>query len=66
VEYMNETLKKTCDDNFIIHPTHHRVVGQKPNVVFVLGGPGAGKGTMCQLAEQQLGWTHLSAGDLLR
>jgi len=38
----------------------------KPNVVFVLGGPGAGKGTMCELAESQLGWTHLSAGDLLR
>lgn len=37
-----------------------------PNVVFVLGGPGAGKGTMCELAEIQLGWTHLSTGDLLR
>ena len=38
----------------------------KPNVVFVLGGPGTGKGTMCELAESQLGWTHLSIGDLLR
>lgn len=38
----------------------------KPNVVFVLGGPGAGKGTMCELAEEQLGWTHLSTGNLLR
>ncbi|MGM0423087.1 MAG: nucleoside monophosphate kinase, partial [Pseudomonadota bacterium] len=38
----------------------------KPNVVYVLGGPGAGKGTMCELAEEQLGWTHLSTGDLLR
>jgi UMP-CMP kinase len=37
-----------------------------PNVVFVLGGPGAGKGTMCELAESQLGWTHLSTGELLR
>ncbi|KAL7571239.1 hypothetical protein ACA910_008897 [Epithemia clementina (nom. ined.)] len=35
-------------------------------VVFVLGGPGAGKGTQCQLLEQRLGWKHLSAGDLLR
>ena len=33
-----------------------------PNVVFVLGGPGAGKGTMCELAMNQLGWCHLSAG----
>lgn len=38
----------------------------QPNVVFVLGGPGAGKGTMCELAELQLGWFHLSMGELLR
>ncbi|MEX1199858.1 MAG: nucleoside monophosphate kinase [Methylophaga sp.] len=37
-----------------------------PNIVFILGGPGAGKGTMCELAEIQLGWKHLSTGDLLR
>lgn len=37
-------------------------------VVFVLGGPGAGKGTQCQLVQDRLkdGWVHLSAGDLLR
>jgi|UniRef100_A0A8J9SBY4 UMP-CMP kinase len=36
-------------------------------VVFVLGGPGAGKGTQCELVTQhQPGWSHLSAGDLLR
>lgn len=48
-------------------------------VVFVVGGPGAGKGTQCQLLEQRLKttkeedgtvvtgrWKHLSAGDLLR
>jgi adenylate kinase family enzyme len=37
-----------------------------PRVIFVLGGPGAGKGTMCELAELRLGWTHLSVGELLR
>ena len=36
-------------------------------VVFVLGGPGAGKGTQCQLLQERIpGWAHLSAGDLLR
>jgi UMP-CMP kinase len=36
-------------------------------VVFVLGGPGAGKGTQCALIEENFeGWKHLSAGDLLR
>lgn len=50
----------------VIHHHDPRQPCPKPNVVFVLGGPGAGKGTMCELAESQLGWTHLSSGDLLR
>lgn len=37
-----------------------------PTVVFVLGGPGAGKGTMCARIVQNFGFVHLSAGDLLR
>merc|ERR1712154_741 len=39
---------------------------QKPNVVFVLGGPGAGKGTQCANLVKDFGVVHLSAGDLLR
>lgn len=35
-------------------------------VVFVLGGPGSGKGTQCALIVETFGFTHLSAGDLLR
>jgi len=50
----------------VLHFYDPRLPCPNPNVVFVLGGPGAGKGTMCELAESQLGWTHLSAGDLLR
>ena len=38
----------------------------KPLVVFVLGGPGAGKGTMCANLVEDYGFVHLSAGDLLR
>uniref|UniRef100_A0A1A8MM50 Cytidylate kinase n=1 Tax=Nothobranchius pienaari TaxID=704102 RepID=A0A1A8MM50_9TELE len=38
----------------------------KPNVVFVLGGPGAGKGTQCSKIVETYKCTHLSAGDLLR
>ena len=37
-----------------------------PEVVFVLGGPGSGKGTQCANIVQRYGYTHLSAGDLLR
>ncbi|MDA8746259.1 nucleoside monophosphate kinase [Rubripirellula amarantea] len=52
--------------NVVLHHYDPREPCPHPNVVFVLGGPGAGKGTMCELAQSQLGWTHLSAGDLLR
>ncbi|KAL6322199.1 hypothetical protein AAG906_005147 [Vitis piasezkii] len=38
----------------------------KVTVVFVLGGPGSGKGTQCPLIIKQFGFTHLSAGDLLQ
>ena len=38
----------------------------KISVVFVLGGPGAGKGTQCANLVRDYGFTHLSAGDLLR
>ncbi len=50
----------------VLHHCDPRLPCPKPNVVFVIGGPGSGKGTMCELAESQLGWTHLSTGDLLR
>lgn len=39
---------------------------QKSEVLFVLGGPGAGKGTLCRLLSEKYGYVHLSAGDLLR
>ncbi|PSK43748.1 Uridylate kinase isoform B [Elsinoe australis] len=35
-------------------------------VLFVLGGPGAGKGTQCANLVRDFGFAHLSAGDLLR
>ncbi|CAL5228089.1 g11159 [Coccomyxa viridis] len=38
----------------------------KLQVIFVLGGPGSGKGTQCAKLVQEFGLLHLSAGDLLR
>eukprot|EP00747_Dinoflagellata_sp_TGD_P079355 gnl/TRDRNA2_/TRDRNA2_160474_c0_seq1.p1 gnl/TRDRNA2_/TRDRNA2_160474_c0~~gnl/TRDRNA2_/TRDRNA2_160474_c0_seq1.p1 ORF type:complete len:234 (-),score=43.05 gnl/TRDRNA2_/TRDRNA2_160474_c0_seq1:130-831(-) len=37
-----------------------------PSVVFVLGGPGAGKGTFSARIVEQFGYKTLSAGDLIR
>ena len=46
------------------HPAGAVFPGRR--VVFVLGGPGSGKGTQCARLVAEFGWTHLSAGDLLR
>ncbi|KAL2128848.1 hypothetical protein VTI74DRAFT_8567 [Chaetomium olivicolor] len=34
--------------------------------IFVLGGPGVGKGTQCERAAEKFGLKHISIGDLLR
>lgn len=38
----------------------------KARILFVLGGPGSGKGTQCDKIVAKYGFTHLSTGDLLR
>jgi UMP-CMP kinase len=43
-----------------------RSFGPDTTVVFVLGGPGAGKGTQCANLVKDYAFEHLSAGDLLR
>jgi adenylate kinase family enzyme len=37
-----------------------------PRVVFICGGPGAGKGTQCAKMKETFGFEHYSTGDLLR
>ncbi len=39
---------------------------KKHRVLFVLGGPGSGKGTMCEYMVKHYGFVHFSTGDLLR
>ncbi|KAI0253899.1 UMP-CMP kinase [Lactifluus subvellereus] len=39
---------------------------EQVTVIFVLGGPGVGKGTQCSLLVEKFDFAHLSAGDLLR
>ena len=34
--------------------------------VWIMGGPGAGKGSQCSLINIKYGYSHLSTGDLLR
>lgn len=37
-----------------------------PRIFFVLGGPGSGKGTQCEMLSNALCVPHISAGELLR
>lgn len=56
-------------------PLPHEISKDRPDtwkpylpikVVFVIGAPGAGKGTICEQAAQKLGYFHVSTGDCLR
>ena len=38
----------------------------KPYVIFVIGGPGCGKGTQCKRIVKNFGYVSFSTGDLLR
>ncbi|CAM9410366.1 unnamed protein product, partial [Discosporangium mesarthrocarpum] len=42
------------------------IAPRKRPVIFVLGGPGSGKGTQSQRLAKKYGYIHLSAGELLR
>lgn len=52
--------------NRILRGVQSLIMASKYNIVFVLGGPGAGKGTQCSKIVDKFGFIHLSAGDLLR
>ncbi|XP_013786291.1 adenylate kinase isoenzyme 5-like [Limulus polyphemus] len=38
----------------------------KKPIIFVIGGPGSGKGTQCVKISEKYGFVHLATGDLLR
>ncbi|XP_034357096.1 adenylate kinase isoenzyme 5 isoform X1 [Arvicanthis niloticus] len=39
---------------------------RKCKIIFLMGGPGSGKGTQCEKLAEKYGFTHLSTGELLR
>ncbi|KAJ1818043.1 bifunctional uridylate/adenylate kinase [Coemansia sp. RSA 2675] len=59
------------DEKKMIHEAYRKMQisefpFDKKTVVFVLGGPGSGKGTNSEKLVSDFGFVHLSAGDLLR
>lgn len=53
-------------NNLLTKQFYGKMSSEKPRIVFVLGAPGAGKGTQCEKIVTEFGYVHLSAGDLLR
>lgn len=56
--------KRVAASNEVQEEESLKFSGQR--IVFVLGGPGSGKGTQCKRIVEKFGYTHLSTGDLLR
>merc|ERR1712042_172296 len=62
VESIYQETKKRVE--LVLNPTPPDLT-KKP-IFFVMGGPGSGKGTQCDMIVEKYGFTHLSSGDLLR
>lgn len=61
--YNNEKPQSSIEPKAVTAPAFN---DGEISVLFVLGGPGAGKGTQCAKLVEEKGFVHLSAGDLLR
>jgi adenylate kinase family enzyme len=61
-----EVVYKSIQDGLERFDIKPIIKADKPHVLFILGGPGAGKGTQCEILVKDYGYKHLSTGDLLR
>lgn len=64
--FQNKLTTRRFYCNIMVHQPDICSNNNEKQVFFVLGGPGAGKGTQCELLSKEFGLTHLSAGELLR
>jgi len=61
-----DVVYKSIQDGLAKFDVKPIIKADKPHVLFILGGPGAGKGTQCEILVNDYGYKHLSTGDLLR
>ncbi|KAL9652496.1 hypothetical protein ABK040_000068 [Willaertia magna] len=74
LDHLFDDLTKTLVENKPVDPVQFLIdelqrrdpKNQSRKVVFVLGGPGSGKGTQCARLVEKYNFAHYSAGDLLR
>ena len=52
-------------DEFLTHSDTF-LAGKPARIILVVGGPGSGKGLLCERLAKECGVVHLSSGDLLR
>ncbi|XP_070614845.1 adenylate kinase isoenzyme 1 isoform X1 [Erythrolamprus reginae] len=68
-KYYQEKGSLVRRDKVVTTPEPFKMAAEKlknHKIIFVVGGPGSGKGTQCERIVQKYGYTHLSTGDLLR
>ncbi|KAJ1551211.1 hypothetical protein HK405_014950, partial [Cladochytrium tenue] len=65
-EKKEEATSKSETESEVQEATAPAAVIDHPNIFFVLGGPGSGKGTQCERLAKEFNLCHLSTGDLLR
>jgi len=66
INYYNYNMSDNREICELDHRLIEAAIKHKPEIVFVLGGPGSGKGTQCEKLSQEYGFMHISVGDILR
>ena len=66
VDPRSNTMDNTCCGNQVCQKNMAPIQTTKPKIIFVMGGPGAGKGTQCKRIVEEFGFATFSTGDLLR
>lgn len=66
MEQNQNNTNNNLSDNEVIERKPDLGKLKNTKIIFVVGGPGSGKGTQCERIVQKYGFTHLSTGDLLR
>jgi len=64
VAFLSFYSVKSIDDDYFLYCFISMT--DKPKVIFVLGGPGSGKGTHCDMLRERYHFVHYSVGDILR
>ncbi|ALC42938.1 Adk1, partial [Drosophila busckii] len=61
-----KTMKREAQEKLKAEQLRKAQAAAEIPIIWILGGPGSGKGTQCAKIVEKYGFTHLSSGDLLR